>query len=320
MPSEAAIEVSKRVKLKGSDKPNLVLNLFRTYGFSDAQISKIVEKCPRALLAKPEATLSPKLRFFRSIGFSRSELPELILSNCENLFLSLKKNIIPRYEVIKSVLGDDDHANRAFKQWGWHNKDPTNLLSNIKVLREHGVPQSSVSLLVTHYARAALIDPAKFIEHVKFAKEIGIDPSKAAFIQALSVLAITKKSTWESRLDIYETYGLSKDATLSAFRKFPNFMRLSEDKITSTMKFLVEEMGLPLVDIVSCPAFLGYSLKQRIIPRFSVFKILKTNGSIKRGPSFSSLVTMSETKFLEKFVIPFQESVPQLLDIYKSCS
>ncbi|XP_054817595.1 uncharacterized protein LOC129317255 [Prosopis cineraria] len=303
MPSKVAMEVSKRVKLKASDKPNLVLNLFRTYGFSDAQISKIVEKCPRALLAKPEATFSPKLSFFLSIGFSKSELPEFILSDCKILFLSLTKTIIPRYEALKSVLGDDDHASRAFKQWDWHNKDPTILLSNIEVLREHGVPQSSVCLSTSYSL-------CKGCEY----------RSGKTFIHAVSVLALTSKSTWESKLDIYERCGLSRDAILSAFGRFPNCMMLSEDKITSTMKFLVDDMSLSLVDIVNCPVLLGYSLEQRIIPRCSVFKILKTNSLIKRDISLCSLVSFSETKFLEKFVIPFQESVPRLLDIYKSRS
>ncbi|XP_028751874.1 uncharacterized protein LOC114711619 [Neltuma alba] len=320
MSSEVAIKVSKGVKLERPDRSNSVLDLFRSYGFSDSQISKVVEKYPRVLLTKPEVTLSPKLRFFRSIGFSCPELPELIIYNSALLVLSLKKSIIPRYEALKSVLGDDAKANIAFKRWGWYHKDVNNLLSNIRVLREHGVPQSSVSQLVTHFARAAIIKPAKFVEHVKFAKEIGIQPTKVAFVHAISVLAMTNKLTWESKLDIYERCGWSRDATLSAFSKFPHCMLLSEDKITSKMKFFVDEMGLSLEDIVNCPTILGYRLKQRIIPRFSVIKILKTNGLMKRDRSLLSIIILSEKKFLEKFVIRFQESVPELLDIYKSGS
>ncbi|XP_054817596.1 uncharacterized protein LOC129317256 [Prosopis cineraria] len=319
MSSQFAMKVSKRVKLAGQDKPDSVQNLFRSYGFSDSQISKLVEKIPRVLFAKPEKTLSPKLRYLQSIGFSRSELPELFIHNPRILTMSLKKTIIPRYEALKSIV-DDDKARRAFKRWGRYHKDSTILVSNLKVLRQHGVPQSSVSRIVAHSVGAALTKPTKFIEHVKFAKEIGIDPSKSAFIQAVSVLATTNKLTWESKLDIYERCGWSRDVTLSAFRKFPNCMMLSEDKITSTMKFLVDDMGLSLVDIVNCPVFLGYSLEQRIIPRCSVFKILKNNGLIKSDMSLCSLITLSETKFLEKFVIPFQESVPKLLEIYGSRS
>ncbi|KAF7815690.1 transcription termination factor MTERF15, mitochondrial-like [Senna tora] len=319
MSSNVAIEVSKRVQLKGPENPDSVLILLRSYGFSDTQISRIARLFPKVLSANPEKTLLPKLRFIQSIGFSSSELPQLVSSNCIFLSWSLKKRIIPLYEALKSVLDEDQKVNIVLKcpRWTSVYNEVTNVVPNIKILREHGVPQSSVTLLVASYSSIAFMNHSKLVEHVKFAKELGIEPFRATYIDAIHVLSITKKSTWESKLDIYERCGWSRDVTLSVFRKYPLCMVRSEEKIMSTMKFLVDEMHMTPEELAKCPAVLGYSLKQRIIPRCSVVQFLKMKGLLNNDNSLYYFLKKSEKEFVEKFVVRFQESVPQLLSIYK---
>ncbi|KAI9114125.1 hypothetical protein K1719_014775 [Acacia pycnantha] len=275
--SKVATEVSKKVQLKDPNQPNSVLNLFRSYGFSDTQISTVVKMHPRVLLSKPEKTLLPRLRFLQSIGFSSSELQDLIISNYGLLRLSLEQCIIPCYEAFKIFLDDDKEARIALKRLRWFcsRKTVTNIAQNIKFLRDIGVPQSSVSLLVAKFVHLAFVDHAKFVEYVKFAKEAGVDPSKSMFINAVSVLSQLKKSTLQSKLDIFKEYGWTRDVTLLAFSKHPQCLMLSEENITKSMSFLVDEVGMPLKDIARRPSLLHYSLEQRIIPRYSVIKALK---------------------------------------------
>ncbi|KAK4275618.1 hypothetical protein QN277_018666 [Acacia crassicarpa] len=313
-----AFEVSKKVNLKDPDNPTLILNLFKSYGFSNSQISKIVIKHPSVLLTQ-ENILLPKLKFFESIGFSRSEIPELLTYNIRLLVWSLRNRIIPGYEGLKSVIGDNHEMHTIIsKRKGWHflHYDVKNLAPNLKVLRELGVPKSSLNVLLNRFTSAASVDHAKFVEHVKFAKEIGVNPFRVTFIYSIHALSMTKKSTWESKLDIYERCGWSRYETLSAFRKFPYCMLISEEKITSTIKFLGDELNLSSKDIVRSPAYLGYNLKHRIIPRSSVFKTLRMKGLIDNDMPLFSLIRLSEEMFLEKFVFRFQESAPELLNIY----
>ncbi|KAK4275612.1 hypothetical protein QN277_018661 [Acacia crassicarpa] len=316
-----AERLSKRVKLKDPDNPDSVLKLLRSYGFSGTHISKVLKHDPRLLLAKPESNLLPKLRFLQSIGFSASEIPELVSYNYRLLNFSLKKRIIPHYEALKSVLGDPVKARRCLKNSRWsifsYSYGVTNIFPNIKVLRDEGVPQSSVCTLLCRNANLAFIDQSKFVENVKFAKETGIEPSKVTFVHALITVTHLSKSTWEWKLDFFERCGWSRDVTLSAFSKFPTIMLLSEKKITNTMNFFVDEMGLRLEDTAGCPTIFGYSLKRRIIPRWSVFQILKMKGLVKANMSIPFMIIMSEEKFVENFVMKFQENVPQLLNLYR---
>ncbi|XP_054819472.1 uncharacterized protein LOC129318628 isoform X2 [Prosopis cineraria] len=230
--TKLAIDISKRVNLKNTHDPDSVLNLFRNYGFSDIQISKIVQKHPKVLLMKSEKSLLPKLRFFQSIGFSCSQLPELLVSKPLLLLPSLKQCIIPRYESLKSVLDDNQKVIKALRcpAWDFLKLDARNVDLNIKFLRQLGVPQSSVSSLVTKFPGVAFMEHAKFVENVQFIRKAGIPTFKVLFIRALYVSSLTKKSTWEFKLDIFERCGWSRDVTFSAFMKFPFCMLLSETK------------------------------------------------------------------------------------------
>ncbi|XP_061362344.1 transcription termination factor MTERF2, chloroplastic-like [Gastrolobium bilobum] len=317
---QLAKELSQRVNLKNPDGPNVVLDLLRNYGFSKAQITKLVEKCPLVLVSKAETTLLPKLKFFHSIGVSTREMPKILIGNYHLLASSLKKCLIPRYEIIRSVVRDDREVVRALKNspLNFTFSDIMNdLIPNIKVLRQCSVPQASISLLIVNFPSAAYAKHSKFVEAVKTVKEIGCNPLQTTFVMAVQVILSMRKATWESRFEVYERWGWNREITLGAFRKFPSFMKCSEETITKKMSFIVKDMVWPSEDIVKYPTVLSYSLEKRIIPRLSVIKILKSKCLVENNLHLGSFMCQTEEKFLKKFVINFQEDVPLLPDVYK---
>ncbi|KAK1319469.1 hypothetical protein QJS10_CPB04g00609 [Acorus calamus] len=94
-------------------------------------------------------------------------------------------------------------------------------------------------------------------------------------------------------------------------------MRISKDKIRRVMDFLLKELGLRL-SIISCyPYLLVYSLEKTIIPRSSVIRVLTSHGILNKDVNFISIFHLSEKKFLEKYVIKYQEMVPQVSQAYQ---
>ncbi|XP_028751911.1 uncharacterized protein LOC114711659 [Neltuma alba] len=236
MPAEIAGKLSKWVELKDPDKHDSVLSLFRNYGFSDTQIYRTVRSFPHVLLLNPEHTLSPKLKYLHSVGFSPSEIPGLVSSNPTLLIFSLEKRIIPHYEALKGVLGDDWKVRKCLKNSRWNacSYGVMNIVPNVKVLRDEGVPQSSVFTLLSRGANIAFMNQSKFVECVNSVKEIGIEPFTRVFVDALVVITMLNKSTWELKLDIFERCGWSRDVTLLAFSKVPRIMFFSEQKSQAT--------------------------------------------------------------------------------------
>ncbi|XP_061355359.1 uncharacterized protein LOC133299878 [Gastrolobium bilobum] len=317
---EMALKLSKKLQLKNPDGPNAVLDLLRNYGFSQTQLSSLVKKHPLVLFAKPEKTLLPKLKFFHSIGVSTSDLPRIFIINPSFLTKSLKNNIIPRYEIIRSLVRSDKEVVSALKNGAWYFhccKGISNSVPNIEALRQLGLPQDSISLLVTNFANIAFMNHSRFVEAVETVKEMGFDPLESRFIVALQVLAKINKAMWKFKLEVFERWGWSRDICLLAFKKHPKCMLLSEKKIIKVLNFLVKDMGWPSEDIARCPWILDGSLGKTIIPRCTVVEILKSRGLIKRDLHLSSFLSIDEKRFLKRYVTQFQKNVPHLLDAYE---
>jgi len=315
-----ARELSNRVNLKNPDGPNAVIDLLSKYGFSKSQLAKLVEINPRLLCANAENTLLPKLKFFRSIGVSNADLPKILISGRHMLCRSLEKCLIPRYEILRSILLDDEEVIRSLKNapYGFLLGDlKKTLVPNIEVLRQCGVPQASISYLMIHAGTLAYREHSKFVEVLNTAMEIGFNPSRRNFIVAIEVLC-KSKAVWESRFEIYERWGWDREMALQVFRKFPGVVKLSEETFTKKMSFLVKEMGCPSEAIAEYPVVVGYNLEKRIIPRFSVIKILKSKGLLENSFHFGSFVCINEKTFLEKFVVNFQKDLPIVRDVYSS--
>ncbi|KAG5026840.1 hypothetical protein AAZX31_08G267100 [Glycine max] len=313
-----AREISNRINLKNPDGPNAVIDLLNNYGFEKTHLAKLVERKPSVLLADAENTLLPKLKFFRSIGISNTDMPKILIASHNMLFRSLNKCLIPRYEILKSVLRDKGEVVRALKNAPFsftYGDMMKRLVPNIRVLRESGVPQGSISYLLMHSRTLAYRDHSKFVEAVNTAKEFGFNPLRRTFVVGVEVLAIKR---WESRFEVYERCGWNREIALRAVRKFPSVVKLSEEVFIKKMSFLVKDMGWPSEDIAEYPQVVTYNLEKRIIPRFSVIKMLKSKGLLKNNLHFSGIICITEAKFLKKFVISFQKDLPFLPDFYNS--
>jgi mTERF domain-containing protein len=321
LPAKSAILASQshRVLFQSPERPDSVLNLLKENGFSNAQISTIVRMHPPILLSHPEKTLLPKIELLRSIGVSSSDLITILSSNPSLFKRNLKKRLIPCYDFLKSVLLVDEKVLKTFKRSSRAClSDVTNTMApNIALLRQVGAPASTISFLVTTYPSAAFTKYAKFVEAVHQVMEMGFDPMKTVFVLAIQVLLKMSKPNLESRLELYKRWGWSKDMALAAFKRSPNCMVSSEEKITKTMDFLVNKIGWPPKHIATNPVVINLSLEKRIIPRCSVVQILLAQGLIKNKLALGTFLLPTEKKFLEKFVIRFQDDVPQLLNVYQ---
>ena len=318
--SKSAILASQKVQLGNPDRPDSVLSLLKAHGFTNTQIAKLVRTHPMLLLSDPGKTLLPKIEFFLSkVGVSSSDLTRILTLSPLLLVRSLENHLIPCYNFLKSVLVVDEKVITTLKrsQLSFLFDVTNNMVPNIALLREFGVPESAISFLVTNFPGTAFIKHAKFVKAVHEVKEMGFDPLKLVFVLAIQVILKMKKPMWESKLEVYKRWGWSKDVALLAFRRYPNCVLLSEEKITKTMDFLVHKMGRPSADIAKNPSVLGLSLEKRIIPRCSVVQVLLAKDLIKNKFSSATLLLPSEKCFLEKFVIKFQANVPQLLDVYQ---
>ncbi|XP_057997968.1 transcription termination factor MTERF5, chloroplastic-like [Hevea brasiliensis] len=316
---KSAQSISKKICFKTLERPDSVLRLLREHGFTNSHISKIVKMRPRVLLLNPERTILPKLEFLCSIGVSRSDLSVIVSQNPDLLNRSIKRNLIPHYHILKSILVSDEKVIKCLKRLLKSSivLSQNDFYANISLLRGLGIPQSSISLLVTFNPSTMCLKAFNFAEGVKKVVQIGFDPSKLQFVRALQVLLGIKQKTWEDKIEAFRRWGLSEEEISSIFRKNPFCMGLSEKNIMCSMNFLVCKMGWQPAAVARVPIVLSYGLETRIKPRCSVIRVLLLKGLIKADVPVSSVMITREKYFLGRFVIKYLDQVPQLLDIFQ---
>lgn len=316
---ETALNVSRKVRFRSAERPDSVLTLLRNHSFIDSHICKLSKSRPELLLADPQKTLLPKLEFLQSIGIQTADLANPICSYPSLLKSSLRNQIIPVYNYLKSViLLNDNHVRQIFKNTPrfFSSSLRNNIAPKVSALRKLGVPASKVSLLVAHYPGVLLQSCEKFDEVVKDVVEMGLHPTETKFVLLLKLMLGFSKPTLERKREVFRKYGWSEDDLREAFRKEPAFMGLSEEKIVSSMDFLVNKMGWKAAAIAKVPRVLSCSVKRRTIPRCSVIKVLISKGLMKKDVSIATFLIGDDNYFLDKFVTKYMEDVPELLDVF----
>ncbi|KAK1278140.1 hypothetical protein QJS04_geneDACA003507 [Acorus gramineus] len=317
---DSALRASKRLRLKSTEKPDSVLSFFKSYGFTDAQITKMISFRPQILLSNPGKTMKPKMDFLRDIGFSTTDLTFVLSKNPNILTISIDNQIVPAYGFLKGILGAGEVIVSTIKTAPWllHCNLDKVMGLKIEALRDHGVPDSSISAMIKRQPRCLLnVHPDRLTEALKEVKALDFKPSSSLFYVALGSILSSSKSKWEEKFELYRSFGWSEDDIISAFKRQPMFMTLSKDKIRGMMDFLLKELGLKPSFISCYPQLLLYSLEKTIIPRWTVIRVLTSHGLLNKKVNFHSICGLKEVKFLERYVIKYQEKVPQVLQAYK---
>ncbi|KAL6217276.1 hypothetical protein ACLB2K_010493 [Fragaria x ananassa] len=143
---KAAVKASDKVNLQPSSlaRPDSVLAVLREHEFSDTQISTLVRRDPRFLLADAKRTLLPKLEFLFSKGMSRLDVAKIVTYNSFLLSRSVENCFVPCYTFLKSVVVCDakvksdfvqamealsrkettwKRCQEAYRSWGWSDDD-----------------------------------------------------------------------------------------------------------------------------------------------------------------------------------------------------
>ncbi|PPD85567.1 hypothetical protein GOBAR_DD17490 [Gossypium barbadense] len=304
---QSAVSVSKKLHFETSKQPDTVISFLEKHGFSKAQIRNIIQRWPESLLCNPEKN-----------PFAQTSIlllqKDFTFSTSKNLGYN---SIIPNFNSFKEFTGcDDDQVLLAYKNDSsiLTRKFQSVFAPNLAILKESGVPESTIIVELVLHPRIFSVKPDKFRGIVEEVKKLGFDPSKRSFLTAVQAFLQLSKSTWERKIDLLKQWGWSNEEVVSAFEKYPKTMMFSEQKISAIMSLFVDKMGWKSSYIAKRPVLLAYNLERRIIPRCLVLQVLLSKGLIQKF-SLNFLVESTEKKFLQRFVIPYKD--PYLLKLYE---
>ncbi|PIN07501.1 Mitochondrial transcription termination factor, mTERF [Handroanthus impetiginosus] len=266
---ERAFSAARYLKFKSRERPDSVIAFLENHGFTKQQIERLVKHYPGVILYNPQKAMMPKIEFFQSFGISKTEITRIFTTTPAMCGRNLERQIIPCFSYIKSLF-DANETSLSYLKSATHAlccNLQSQLLPNVKVLKESGVPHSKIVYLLQTHPRTVMVDAKRFRKLVEKVKEMGINPLASTFVIAVHVLQAMKKSNWENTVAAYKKWGISDDEIITAFAKHPSFMTVSTDKIMSVMDFFVNKIGMDSSIVVKLPALVSYSLDKRIKPR-----------------------------------------------------
>ncbi|XP_039145967.1 transcription termination factor MTERF9, chloroplastic-like [Dioscorea cayenensis subsp. rotundata] len=316
---EKAAWASKHLNhLKSLEKAETVLYFLKSYGFDESQIKKLVSLYPQALCCDVERTLKPKFEGLQGLGFSGQELAHLILSNHMVLRCNFERNVRPKIEFWRGILGSVELLCKLFKakQWLLNASLELRVLPNLALLREVGVPDERITLIVQRHPRLVFQKPDYLKALAKKIEGMGIPHESSMFVWALSILMKITMTRFHAKLEFMKSLGWSEVDFLSAFQKNPIFLTVSETMMKKKIDFLVNEAGCKLSKLARDPRLLMFSLDKRLVPRHHVMQVLKSKGLYNGNFSLGYIMSYSEKKFVKKYLISHEEKVPELLDWY----
>nr|XP_009380778.1 PREDICTED: uncharacterized protein LOC103969082 [Musa acuminata subsp. malaccensis]XP_018675042.1 PREDICTED: uncharacterized protein LOC103969082 [Musa acuminata subsp. malaccensis] len=319
-PSEAAKFSKPLAHLRSTEKPDAVLNFMRSQGLGGAAIRRVISSEPNYLCYNVETNIAPKFQFLRDLGLSESDIVDVILKNDVILRLDVHRSLVPKLEMWESLLGSRELVLKHLKKtrWFFFSSAEKKLHPNLKFLRDEcGIPEERLSVVLRSHPQLISQKPESLRALVARADELGMPRQSRMFMCILDALLMVSKERFEAKVELMRSFGWSESEFSSAVRKNPTFLGISLDMLRRKVDFFINVVGYTTSFIASHPTILLYSLQKRVIPRFRVTEMLKLKGLWTGKYKFTSILVFSDAKFMEKFVLPHKENVPELLDILR---
>ncbi|CAL9071774.1 unnamed protein product [Musa acuminata var. zebrina] len=268
-PDEAAKASKLLGRIESRHQPDSVLGFFKSHGFDNAQMKRVLSVNPRWLLLDVEKTLAPKFRALQDLGFSCSDITHLVSSN--NAVINHKlQNVLSKIQFWQGTLGSNDLLMKLCKRNRWflsYNIEKK-IQPNIEILRDFGITEQKLSMIPR--SRPLLL--AQKAETLKAligrVEGLGVARTSGMFLPTLSVLQGVSEQNFKAHLEFFKGFGWSEDDFLAAFRKVPSLVTFSLKSLQRKMEFLVNETRCAPSYLAPRPRIL--SLKKKFLERFVI--------------------------------------------------
>ncbi|RWV85193.1 hypothetical protein GW17_00053033 [Ensete ventricosum] len=302
--SEKAAKTA-RCRTPHTKSSSFSIEFFKQNGWSDAQVMKLMQREPRVLRASVDTVLKPRMRSLQDMGFSDTEIVQLVSSCPRLLYL---RDIQPRINFWRSLLGSDERLIKASRR----NlilltcSLPQKIEPNISILRECGISKQCIADFVVKVPWLICRSNKYIKEAIKHVEELGVSRDCKMFPHIL-LSASLSRSKFNAKSATLMSFGWSQPDIIALVRKCPSIWKYAKKNLSDKMTFLMKEAGCELTYISCRPVLLTYSLEKRLRPRYEVLNYLEQNKLLDKRPDFLTVMMLSEEKFGKKFLFLLRE-------------
>uniref|UniRef100_A0ACD5V997 Uncharacterized protein n=1 Tax=Avena sativa TaxID=4498 RepID=A0ACD5V997_AVESA len=311
---EQALKASKRLSYVTSlSRPQATLAFLSGRGVSRDDIAAAVVADPRILSASVGRVLTPRFTELAEIGLSPSQIVAILsIRRTEAVHgnvlfwlqtLGTYHKLLPLAKLNRELLSAS--LDKVIKP-------------NLKTLQECGVSACDIGGISLYSSRLFTVKHKFLLGAITQVEELGVERGSGMFRRALAALAFMRKDILAAKIQLLRKLGFSQDDIVMIAKKAPLVLAKSDKKIQQALEFLMKDVCLQAPYIAQRPVLMMYSLEKRLMLRQSLLKVLRQKRSLNVEWDFYTTASLSEKKFVEKFVDPYKNSVPGLADDYAS--
>ncbi|GLJ32379.1 hypothetical protein SUGI_0651610 [Cryptomeria japonica] len=256
-----------------------VIHSLKKRGFTEVQIARIMRMKPQ-LFGYAERTFQPKLKLLEDFGLVDQNLAKLLTINPSILGYNLKKSLPPKMEFLKEVFQSQDVLVKALL------KSPRllsfslekNLKPSFTFWQGWGFSGTGLSDFLAvnpDVLSRTSLTPAQ-LDLIQEIVKIGIEKESKMFKYIVSIVAVSRVETLNSKIENLKLCGLSAEEIWQLFGASPLIVSLSKENVREKMNFLVNTAELPANYVVKRPRILTVSLEKTMRPRFLVWQKIKS--------------------------------------------
>ncbi|KAL5231071.1 hypothetical protein ABZP36_029847 [Zizania latifolia] len=312
---DAAANTARNLRIRSTEKADAVCALLRSYGFSDRDVTRIVRSAPLLLTVDPDRITRPKLEFFASMGFEPSKLATVPLL----LTRSLHNHIIPTIQFLRGFISSDDEIRRGFYRCprALITSLDNNMRPAVEALSRHGLTNGEISKVLAVQMGVLMLSPRRIGEIFEDLKAAGMSIEDKRFANCFRVICGLKRETWNRKIALYRSFGLSEDVVFEAFKKQPTALFVAEETIKKKVSFFLDVLKLEISAVMAQPVILASSMEKNIMPRCAVLSVLMREGKIEPDIKLLRSLIGSAKIFSDKFVLKYAEDVPDVVKAYE---
>nr|XP_009383189.2 PREDICTED: transcription termination factor MTERF8, chloroplastic-like [Musa acuminata subsp. malaccensis] len=289
-------------------QPDSVLGFLKSHGFDDTHVKELLSGNPRWLLLDVEKTLAAKFRALQELGFSQSDITQLVLTNPSAINYHIR-TVVHRIRFWQGLIGSNDLLIKLCNhhQWLLGYSVEKRIQPNIDMLRSCGFTDQKLRTILGYHPTLVTQRAETLRTLISRVEGFGVARTSPRFHLTLWMLSNVSVERFNAQKKLFGAFGWSEADFLDAFKKTPGFLTSSLKNLKMKMEFLVNEAGYAPSYIALRPVLLTYSLEKRVIPRYQLMAALKSRGLCAGHPKLFTYISCSEKKFLERFVACVRE-------------
>ncbi|KAF4367646.1 hypothetical protein CsatB_021308 [Cannabis sativa] len=266
-----AISRVSEIDIDGNLRPNILY--LQELGLDLDQIKGITRRFPSFAYYSLEGKIKPVVEFLLDLGVSKSDIPNILHKRPQLCGISLHENIRPTMKFLEGLGVDKTQwAKVIYRFPALLTYSRQKMQTAVDFLYDIGLSKENIGKVLTRWPNITSYSVEdKLQPTAKYFRSLGVDVS-VLILRAPQTFGLSIEANLKPITEFFLENGYTKDEVGTMISRYGALYTFSlNENLIPKWKFYLT-MEYPKSELVKFPQYFGYSLEERIKPRYALMK------------------------------------------------